>query len=87
MEVTELGIIEKFRLDGRVTVVTGASSGLGVAFARGFAQAGSDVVLAARRVDKLEQTAEMIADTAASHWSSPPTLPILHRPNEWSMLP
>jgi NAD(P)-dependent dehydrogenase (short-subunit alcohol dehydrogenase family) len=63
MEVTELEIIEKFRLDGRVTVVTGASSGLGVAFARGFAQAGSDVVLAARRVNKLEQTAEMIADT------------------------
>jgi NADP-dependent 3-hydroxy acid dehydrogenase YdfG len=48
-----LGIVEKFWLDGRVTVVTGASSGLGVAFARAFAGAGSDVVLAARRVDKL----------------------------------
>ena len=60
---TKLGIVEKFRLDGRVTVVTGASSGLGVAFARGFAQAGSDVVLAARRVNKLQQTAEMISDT------------------------
>jgi NAD(P)-dependent dehydrogenase (short-subunit alcohol dehydrogenase family) len=61
--VTKLGIVEKFRLDGRVTVVTGASSGLGVAFARAFAEAGSDVVLAARRVNKLQLTAELISDT------------------------
>lgn len=58
-----MGIVEKFWLDGRVTVVTGASSGLGVAFARAFAEAGSDVVLAARRVDKLQHTAEMLCDT------------------------
>jgi NAD(P)-dependent dehydrogenase (short-subunit alcohol dehydrogenase family) len=57
-----MGITEKFRLDGYVTIVTGASSGLGVAFARAFAQSGSDVVLAARRVDKLEDTATLIAD-------------------------
>jgi hypothetical protein len=35
-----------------------------VAFPRAFAEAGSDVVLAARRVDKLEHTAEMVCDTA-----------------------
>ena len=58
-----MGIVEKFRLDGRVTVVTGASSGLGVAFAHAFAQAGSDVVIAARRVTKLQHTADMIART------------------------
>ena len=49
-----------FRLDGKVAIVTGASSGLGVAFARALAEAGADVALGARRVDKLEQTREMV---------------------------
>lgn len=55
-----MSILGKFRLDGRVVIVTGASSGLGVAFAKAAAEAGADVVLAARRVDKLAQTAELI---------------------------
>jgi NAD(P)-dependent dehydrogenase (short-subunit alcohol dehydrogenase family) len=54
-------VLEKFQLDGKVAVVTGASSGLGVAFARGLAEAGADVALGARRVDKLEQTKAMVA--------------------------
>jgi NAD(P)-dependent dehydrogenase (short-subunit alcohol dehydrogenase family) len=52
--------LQRFRLDGRVAIVTGASSGLGVAFARGLAEAGADVVLGARRTDRLEQTAEQV---------------------------
>ncbi|WP_054812691.1 SDR family NAD(P)-dependent oxidoreductase [Nocardia arizonensis] len=55
-----MGFIDKFRMDGRVVVITGASSGLGVAFANAFADVGADLVLAARRVDKLEQTAEAV---------------------------
>ncbi|OZC81781.1 short-chain dehydrogenase [Rhodococcus sp. 06-412-2C] len=55
-----MSILDKFRLDGRVVIVTGASSGLGVAFAKAAAEAGADVVLAARRVDKLAQTARLI---------------------------
>jgi NAD(P)-dependent dehydrogenase (short-subunit alcohol dehydrogenase family) len=55
-----MGVLDRFRLDGKVAVVTGASSGLGVAFARGLAEAGADVALGARRVDKLEQTRELV---------------------------
>jgi NAD(P)-dependent dehydrogenase (short-subunit alcohol dehydrogenase family) len=47
-------LLDRFRLDGKVAIVTGASSGLGVAFARGLAEAGADVVLAARRLERLE---------------------------------
>lgn len=50
----------RFRLDGRVALVTGASSGLGVAFAQALAEAGADVVLGARRVEKLADTARLV---------------------------
>jgi NAD(P)-dependent dehydrogenase (short-subunit alcohol dehydrogenase family) len=49
-------ILDRFRLDGRTAIVTGASSGLGVDFATALAEAGADVVLAARRTDRLETT-------------------------------
>jgi NAD(P)-dependent dehydrogenase (short-subunit alcohol dehydrogenase family) len=52
--------LDLFRLDGKVVIVTGASSGLGVAFAQGFAEAGADVVLGARRVEKMAGTAALV---------------------------
>ncbi|MGV9864751.1 SDR family NAD(P)-dependent oxidoreductase [Rhodococcus koreensis] len=58
-----MSVLDTFRLDDRVTIVTGASSGLGVAFATALAEAGSDVVLAARRVDKLDDTAALVRAT------------------------
>jgi NAD(P)-dependent dehydrogenase (short-subunit alcohol dehydrogenase family) len=55
-------ITDMYRLDGKVAIVTGASSGLGVAFAQALAEAGADVVLGARRVDRLEATAQLVRD-------------------------
>ncbi|TDD34372.1 SDR family oxidoreductase [Nonomuraea terrae] len=56
-------MLDRFRLDGKVAVVTGASSGLGVALARGLAEAGADVVIGARRADRLEETRRLVEET------------------------
>ena len=56
-------ILDRFSLEGKVAIVTGASSGLGVAFAKGLAEAGADVALGARRVEKLEDTRALVEAT------------------------
>ncbi|MGH9114205.1 MAG: SDR family NAD(P)-dependent oxidoreductase [Acidimicrobiales bacterium] len=50
-----MSILDLFRLDDRVAVVTGASSGLGAVFATCLAEAGAEVALAARRADRLSE--------------------------------
>ena len=50
-------------LKGKVVIITGASSGFGAAAARRFAYEGCKVVLAARRLDRLEETAKEIRET------------------------
>ena len=55
-----MSVLDSFRLDDRVVIVTGASSGLGVSFARAFAEAGADLVLGARRVEKMTHTALLV---------------------------
>ena len=48
-----MSILDKFRLDGRRALVTGGSRGLGLEMARGFAEAGAEVVIVGRDTDSL----------------------------------
>ena len=50
-----------FRLDGRLALVTGSSGGIGLALARGLAQAGASIVLNGRNAGKLAQAAAQLA--------------------------
>lgn len=52
-------------LHGKIVIVTGASSGIGEVSARAFARAGARVVLAARRVERLEAVAQAIRAAGA----------------------
>ena len=53
-------ILDRFRLDGRTAIVTGASSGLGPVFARALAEVGADVALGARREERLADTRALV---------------------------
>jgi NAD(P)-dependent dehydrogenase (short-subunit alcohol dehydrogenase family) len=55
-----MSTLDMFRLDDKVVIVTGASSGLGVSFAQAFAEAGADLVLGARRVEQMASTAALV---------------------------
>ncbi|GAS98658.1 short chain dehydrogenase [Mycolicibacterium canariasense] len=55
-------ILDRFRLDDQVAVVTGAGRGLGAAIAVAFAEAGADVLIAARTQAQLEEVAAQVAD-------------------------
>ncbi len=54
-------VLDQFRLDGKSAIVTGASSGLGVSFAEALAEAGADVVICARREERLIENAKRIS--------------------------
>ena len=63
--MTDLDPLSLFRLDGQVAIVTGASSGLGDRFARVLHAVGAQVVVAARRVERLETLATELPGTLA----------------------
>ena len=52
-----MSVIDKFRLDGQVAIITGAGKGIGAGIARAFAEAGADVVIGARTQADLEKVA------------------------------
>ena len=58
-------------LDGRVALITGASSGIGAGVARRFAREGARLVLAARRADRLEQLADELRGVGADVLTRP----------------
>jgi NAD(P)-dependent dehydrogenase (short-subunit alcohol dehydrogenase family) len=63
--------LDGFRIDGRVAIVTGASSGLGLRFAEVLAAAGARVVMAARRIDRLEDGAARLRAEGAEALAVP----------------
>ena len=55
-----MALIDRFRLDGKVAVITGAGRGIGQAIALAFAEMGADVVCAARTEKEIEATAARV---------------------------
>jgi 7-alpha-hydroxysteroid dehydrogenase len=58
-------ILDRFKLHGKVAIVTGASAGIGHGSALGLAEAGASVVMAARTADKLEAAAATVRKLGA----------------------
>ena len=55
-----MGILEKMRLDGKASFVTGGARGIGKAIAQALAEAGSDLALIDIDIEEAEKTAEVI---------------------------
>ena len=56
----ENNIRDRFNLEGRVAVITGASKGIGAAIAKGLAEFGASVVVSSRKLEAVEAVAEEI---------------------------
>jgi NAD(P)-dependent dehydrogenase (short-subunit alcohol dehydrogenase family) len=55
-----MGVLDRFSLDGKVAIVTGASAGLGVSIAAALAEAGADLALGARRAEAMADTVSLV---------------------------
>ena len=66
-------LIDRFRLDDRVAIVTAAGRGIGAASALAFAESGADVVIAARTVADLERTAAAVEGASGRRCLAVPT--------------
>src|SRR5947209_8554801 len=59
-------ILDRFRLDGKIAVVTGGNRGLGRAFVSALREAGAEVAIAARDQERSEQVAGDLGATAVA---------------------
>ena len=57
-----MSILNLFKLNGKVSIVTGGGDGLGRSMAIGLAEAGSDIVVCSRKLEKCEETAQTVED-------------------------
>ncbi|MCB0666802.1 MAG: SDR family NAD(P)-dependent oxidoreductase, partial [Saprospiraceae bacterium] len=62
-------IKQRFDLEGRIAVVTGASKGIGAAIALGLAEFGAKVVISSRKQDALEQVKQLIEAAGGEAWA------------------
>ena len=58
----QIHISQRFRRDGKVALITGASKGIGAAMARGLAESGAQVVLSSRKLEAVDATAQALRD-------------------------
>jgi NAD(P)-dependent dehydrogenase (short-subunit alcohol dehydrogenase family) len=59
--------LDVFKLDGRVALITGGNRGLGFAMARALAEAGADIVVTSRQLEKAQQSATALAEATGRH--------------------
>ena len=55
--------MSSFRLDGKPAIITGGAGGLGRSMVRQYAEAGANVVVASRNLDKCEAIAEEVIES------------------------
>jgi NAD(P)-dependent dehydrogenase (short-subunit alcohol dehydrogenase family) len=73
---------DRFDLTGRVSLVTGATKGLGRSMVQGLAEAGSDVVVVSRKQDLCDQVAREVTESTGRR-----ALPIACHMGEWDAIP
>jgi NAD(P)-dependent dehydrogenase (short-subunit alcohol dehydrogenase family) len=73
-----MSILDRFKLDGKVAIITGGSRGLGKSLSMGFAEAGADVVVASRKLENCAEVATEVAEATGRR-----TLPVACHVGSW----